>query len=46
MKLWPDDVARQQSNLIEKGKRCTLGNFSVKSTATCDKWKAPNAAQP
>lgn len=40
VKLYPDDPARQQANLVFKGLRCGLGGFPVKKTATCDKWSS------
>lgn len=44
VKLWPEEPAKQQRHMLDKGKRCTLGDFSVKSTATCDRWEKLNAA--
>lgn len=46
VKLWPEDAAKQQGNMVDRGKRCTLGDFSVKSTATCDKWESLDASRP
>lgn len=45
VKLYPEDQARQQANLVFKGLRCGLGGFPVKQTATCDKWE-PACVQP
>lgn len=46
LKLYPGDVARQQANLVDRGKRCGLGNFSVKASATCNKWEKQDAVRP
>lgn len=36
VKLWPEDLAKQRDHLVYRGKRCGIGGFSVKSTATCN----------
>ena len=38
VKLYPNDLARQKASAVDKGQRCALGQFPVKSTATCDSW--------
>lgn len=38
VKLYPDDLARQKASAIDKGLRCSLGQFPCKRSATCDEW--------
>lgn len=38
VKLWPEEPERQKQHMIQRGKRCAIGGFSVKNTATCDLW--------
>jgi hypothetical protein len=41
-KLYPDDFKRQMAGLSTAGLRCGIGWFSVKPTATCDRWSSVN----
>lgn len=38
-KLWPNNPEKWKTRTIKLGKRCGIGGFSVKDTATCDFWK-------
>jgi hypothetical protein len=39
LKLWPGDTARHKKYEVSKGLHCAIGGFSVKPTATCDRYE-------
>lgn len=46
VKMWPNDPEKWKTRMVQKGKYCGVGGFSIKDSATCDIWKAADAPQP
>lgn len=46
VKMWPNDPEKWKTRMVQKGKYCGIGKFSVKDSATCDLWKALDDPQP
>ena len=46
VKLWPNDPEKWKSRMVQTGKRCGIGDFSVKDSATCDLWESADAVKP
>lgn len=44
VKMWPNDPEKWKDRMVHTGKRCGLGDFSVKDSATCDLWEPPDVS--